>query len=52
VEEESIDLMCMFDDIPFSNDLPKYDRYHDNYVLQTQASFTKQSRTSLEDEEI
>ena len=39
VEEESTDLMCMFDDIPSFNYLPKYDHYDDSYVLQTQANF-------------
>ena len=50
-EEESVDLMCMFDDIPSFDDFPKYDHYDDSYVLQTQAKFTKQSKASLWDEE-
>lgn len=52
VEEESSDLMCMFDGIPYFNYLPEYDQYDDNYVLQTQAIFTEQPKTSLEDVEI
>jgi len=51
-EEESVVLMCMFDDIPYFDDLPKYDHYDDSYVLQTQANFTEQSEASLEDEEM
>ena len=42
--------MCMFDDIPSFNDLPDYDQYDDNYVLQTQTNFTEQSVDILEDE--
>ena len=46
-EEESSDLMCMFDDIPSFDYLPKYDHYDDSYVLQTQANFTEKSEASL-----
>ena len=35
VEEKSPDLMCMFDEITYFDDLPKYDHYDDNYVLQS-----------------
>lgn len=46
-ERQSPDLMCMFDDITSFNDLPKYDQYDDNYVLQIQTNFIEQSETSL-----
>lgn len=52
LENQSVDLMCMIDDIPFFEDLPKYDQYDDNYVLQIQANFTKKSLASLWDEEV
>ena len=32
VEEKSVDMMCMFDDIYFMDDLPKYDKYDENYT--------------------
>ena len=51
VEEKYVDLMCIFDDIPYFNDFPKYHHYDDNYVLQTQANFIEQSVASLWDEE-
>jgi hypothetical protein len=31
VEEKSVDMMCMFDDICFMDDLPNYDKYDENY---------------------
>lgn len=47
VEEQSSDLMCMFDDITYFDDLPKYDQYNDNYDLQIQTNFREQSKASL-----
>jgi hypothetical protein len=32
VEEKSIDLMCMLDDIAYMDELPKYDQYDDDYI--------------------
>ena len=32
VEEQSVDLMCMLDDISYMDDLPKYDQYDDDYI--------------------
>jgi len=52
VEEKSADLMCVFDDITSFDDLPKYDQYDDNYVLQIQTNFTEQSETSFGKKEI
>lgn len=34
VEKKSADLMCMFDVIPYNDELPKYDQYDDNYVVE------------------
>ena len=44
--------MCMFDDITSFDDLPKYDQYDDNYVLQIQINFTEQLEASLGNKEI
>jgi len=52
VERQSTDLMCMFDDITYFDDLPKYDQYDDNYVLQIQTNFTEQSETNLRNKEV
>jgi hypothetical protein len=48
VEEQSIDMMCMFDDISFMDDLPKYDQYDDDY---TKVNSSKQSTTYCWEEE-
>ena len=45
LEEKSVDPMFIIDDIPSSEDLPKYDQYDDNYD-----NFTKQSLAILRDE--
>ena len=37
--------------IPF-DDLPKYDQYHENYVLETEANLVKQSKTGLWEKEV
>ena len=42
--------MFIIDDIPSSEDLPKYDQYDDNYVLQIQDNFTEQTLASMKDE--
>ena len=52
LEKKYVDIMCMIDDIPSFEDLPKYDQYDDNYVLQIQANFTEKSLASLWDEEV
>ena len=52
MEEKSPDLMCVFDDITSFDDLPKYNQYDDNYVLQIQTNCTEQSEASLGNKEI
>ena len=52
LEEKYPDLMYMFDDITSFDDLPKYDQYDDNHVLQIQTNFTEQSEASLGNKEI
>jgi hypothetical protein len=42
VEEQSIDMMCMLDDISFMDDLPKYDQYDDDYVVEIYVYCSKQ----------
>ena len=49
--EQSADLVCILDNIPSMNKLPKYDQYDDDYVLQTQANTTEKSVTSLWDKD-
>ena len=49
--EQSVDQVCIMDDIPPMNKLPKYDQYDDDYVLQTQDNTTKQSVISLWDKD-
>ena len=34
-EERSVDLTCMLDDVFYTDDLPQFDQYDDDYVLQT-----------------
>ena len=50
LEEKSVDPTFIIDDIPSSEDFPKYDQYGDNYVLQIQDNFTKQTLASLKNE--
>jgi hypothetical protein len=48
VEEKSTYMMCMFDDISFMDDLPKYDNYDENY---TKVNSSKKSTTYFWKEE-
>jgi hypothetical protein len=41
-EEQPADMMCMFDDISYMDDLPKLDQYDDDY---RQMDFSKKSTT-------
>ena len=50
LEEKYVDPMFIIDDIPSSEDFPKYDQYDDNYVLPIQDNFPKQSLAILRDE--
>ena len=52
VEERYVDLTCMLDDILYMDDLPKFDQYDDDYVLQTKANLADQSVADLWEEEI
>jgi len=46
-EERAVDMMCMFDD-----DLPRFDQYDDDYVLQTEANLADKSAASLWEEKV
>jgi len=46
-EERSVDMTCMLDDVYFTNDLPKFDQYDDDYVIQTKASLADKSAADL-----
>ena len=48
VEEQSIDMMCMFDDISFMEYLPKYDNYYEDY---TKVNYSKPSTAYCSKEE-
>jgi hypothetical protein len=48
MEEQSIDLMCMLDDISYMDDLPKYDQYDDEYIKDDSSKY---STTYVWDEE-
>jgi len=51
VEDQSADLMCMFDVIPYNDELPKYDQCDDDYVVKIEANSTRQSITCFCEEE-
>ena len=46
-EERAVDMMYMFDD-----DLPRFDEYDDDYVLQTEANLADKSAARLWEEEV
>jgi hypothetical protein len=50
-EGEPIDMMCMFDEISFLDNLPKYDQYDDDYVAEIGVDYSKQSTTYCWEEE-
>jgi hypothetical protein len=41
-EEQPADMMCMFDDISYLDNLPKYDQYDDDYVVEIDVDCSKQ----------
>lgn len=51
MEDQSSDLMCMFDVIPYNDDLLKYDQYDDDYVVEIEANSTRQSTTCFWEED-
>lgn len=51
-EERSIDMTCMLDDVFYTDDLPQFDQYDDDYVLQMEANLVDKSTTSLWKEEV
>jgi len=40
-EEQPVDMMCMFDDIYYLYNLPKYDKYDDDYVIEIDVNCSK-----------
>jgi hypothetical protein len=40
-EEQPTDMMCMFDDISYLDNLPKYDQYDDDYVVEIDVDCSK-----------
>ena len=51
MEDQSPYPMCMFDFIPYNDQLPKYDQYDDDYVFEIQDDSTRQSMTFFLEEE-
>lgn len=37
-EERYVDMTCMLDDVFYTDDLPQFDQYDDDYALQTEAN--------------
>jgi hypothetical protein len=44
-EEQPADMMCMFDDIPYLDNLPKCDQYDDDHEAEIEVDCSKQSTT-------
>ena len=40
-EEKSADMMCMFDEFSYLDNLPKYDQYDDDYVVEIYVDSSK-----------
>ena len=47
-EEIFLDLICMFYDITHFDDLPKYDKYDDDYVFKIKVDSSSQSSTRFQ----
>ena len=47
-EERSVDPICMLDDITHFDDLPKYDKYDDDYVVKSKVGSSSQSSTCFQ----
>jgi len=52
MEKKYANPMCMIDDIPYIDDLPKCDQYDDDYVIEIEANSSKKSTTCFWDEEV
>jgi len=53
VEERSVEMTCMLDDVFYTDDLHKFDQYDDDdYVLQIEAGLANKSVASLWKEEV
>jgi len=51
-EERTVDMTCMLDDVFYTDDLPQFDEYDDDYVLQTKANLADKSAARLWQEEV
>ena len=51
-EERTADMTCMLDDMFYTDDLPQFDQYDDDYVLQTKANLADKSAARLWEEEV
>jgi len=51
-EERSVDMTCILDDVFYADELPQFDQYDDDYVLQIEANLVDKSAASLWEEEV
>ena len=51
-EERTVDMTCMLDDVFYIDDLPQFDQYDDDYVLQREANLADKSTARLWAEEV
>lgn len=52
VEDQSGNLMFMFDVIPYIDELPKYDQYYDDYIVEIEAEYLRKSTTCCSEEKV
>lgn len=52
MEDKSSDIMCMLDFIPYIDELPKYDQYDDDYVVEIEADSSRKSAACFWKEEV
>ena len=45
-------MTCMLDDVLHTDDLPQFDQYDDDYVLQTEANLADKSTAILWEEKV
>ena len=45
-------MTCMLDDVFYTDDLPQFDQYDDDYVLQTEVNLADKSIASLWEEKV
>jgi hypothetical protein len=51
VVEKSLEMMCMFDDLPYIDDIPRYDLQNDDYMVEIEVDCSKKPVLSSWEEE-